>query len=176
MNHLLKARRISYFPSDLSSYQEIGVKYYSLVADGYQLVFGLTSLPMMSENQLVFKVKLIIRSRSNNFELLNNFTLKQLWNLVNQIEKHFDFSETEVNQDSEKSTLILENGTLQIEIQSKTTIVSKTKYIIHNLLVTVVNSQTEFMKPFLGVKGTITFNEVSRFAFSMREVLTAFEI
>lgn len=156
-----------------SIFSQIQIKKISIEGDGYTLTFYLSPSQSQTENKVRISFMLTIKSTLLKFSTVaQEIWAKELWDLVNTLEKYIDFLETEEVENFEENTLIFNNPILRIQAQGQSIAQNQEKYIILKLMLAVANSQVVFMKSFLGVKGAVSFNNIRSFTLSMGKALT----
>ncbi|MEG4206049.1 hypothetical protein QUA20_19230 [Microcoleus sp. Pol7_A1] len=174
MEALKEARRASYMPSPSNLPKLKETKKCCLEADGYLITFYITKL-MSSKNVVnLFIVLNIGTTQLVAFSISSvpkPIEVEDLCDFIKNFEQYIELSDQELAA-LESPFQIFHSSIFQLHTLETDITSDNEKYAIVNFMLPLANSRHSIVKPFIGVKGAITFRNICSFTSSMRKILT----
>jgi hypothetical protein len=174
MEALKEARRASYMPSSSNRLKLEEANKCCFEADGYMITFYIRKL-LSSKNVVhLFIVLNIGTTQLVEFSISSvpkPIEVEDLCDLIKTFEQYIELSDQELAA-LESPLQIFNSSIFQLHTLETDITSNNEKYAIVNFMLPLANSRHSMMKPFIGVKGAISFRNICSFTSSMRKILT----
>ncbi|MEG3845730.1 hypothetical protein QT971_30560 [Microcoleus sp. herbarium19] len=174
MEALKEARRASYMPSPSNLPKPEEANKCCLEADGYLITFYIRKL-LSSKNVVnLFIVLNIGTTQLVAFSISSvpkPIEVEDLCDLIKTFEQYIELSDQELAA-LESPFQIFNSSIFQLHTLETDITSDNEKYATVNFMLPLASSRHSIVKPFIGVKGAITFRNICSFTSSMRKILT----
>lgn len=174
MEGLKEARRASYMPSPSNLLKLKEANKCCLEADGYLITFYIRKLLSTQKVVNLFIVLSIDTTQLVEFSISSvpkPIEVEDLCDLIKTFEQYIEISDQELAA-LESPFQIFNSSIFQLHTLETDITSDKENYAIVNFMLPLANSRHSIVKPFIGVKGAVTFRNIGSFTSSMRKILT----
>ncbi|MEG4345142.1 hypothetical protein QUB70_17975 [Microcoleus sp. A003_D6] len=174
MEALQEARRASYMPSPSNLPKLKEANKCCLEADGYLITFYIRKLLSTQKVVNLFIVLSIDTTQLVEFSISSvpkPIEVEDLCDLIKTFEQYIELSDQDLAA-LESPFQILNSSIFQLHTLETDITSDNEKYAIVNFMLPLANSRHSVVKPFIGVRGAVTFRNICSFTSSMRKILT----